>query len=145
MSIPEYAFELHPMKAVAIGCRDAARQKGIPIRNELKTLILETGIGLAALHLRGNEKASLRSIKRALKTKRASLASSEVLGSIGLKPGCVCPFVREVWQLRSLVSVNVLDLEYVSTNNGTTDFCIFFNPKLLLLSNNVVTGVYADS
>ena len=72
-----------------VSCRDAAAARGIPLRNELKTLILETTAGLVAVHLPGNERLSLRRLKRFLEVDEAKLASTESLREIGLEPGTV--------------------------------------------------------
>ena len=125
-----------------VTCEQAAREKGIPLENELKTLVLETSLGLRALHLRGNKKASLRSVKRFLHAEQAHIASSERLDTLRLLPGTVCPLLEPVWSLSHLVSSQVLQLAFVSTNNGTRRGYYRFSPSILLSAKDVSIGEF---
>lgn len=123
-------------------CEEAAKAKGIPLKNELKTLIFNTSNGLHALHLPGNKKVSLRAVKNFLKVKEACLAGKDKLQALSLTPGTVCPLTAPVWHLPHLVSQEVLELDFVSTNNGTKKGYIIFNPNLLLSATNLKVGKF---
>ena len=123
-----------------VSCSQAAAAKNIPLQNELKTLILRTADGLYAVHLRGNKKLSLRAVKRFLNVKEACLLSVLEMNTIGLTPGTVCPFLLPVWNMRQLLSSTLLDLEFVSTNNGTLTGYFIFQPQLLLNVPHVELG-----
>src|SRR5258708_5564540 len=75
--------------------------------------------GIVVVHVPGTKMISLRSVKRALGVKQARLASLSKLAELALTPGTVSPVLDPVWSLRHLISSDVLDLEYVTTNNGT--------------------------
>ena len=60
-------IETYALTQEVTTCEEAAKAKGIPLKNELKTLIFSTSKGLHALHVPGNRKASLRNSKKCLK------------------------------------------------------------------------------
>jgi prolyl-tRNA editing enzyme YbaK/EbsC (Cys-tRNA(Pro) deacylase) len=123
-----------------ITCAEAAASKKIPIENELKTLVLKTSDGLRALHIRGDKQASFRKVKKHLDVQQASMASAEDLDLLGLLPGTVCPILEPVWNLRHLIDAKVLELEFVSTNNGTRSHYFRFSPQILLAADEVGIG-----
>ncbi|MDR0437124.1 MAG: YbaK/EbsC family protein [Bacteroidales bacterium] len=127
-----------------VSCKEAADAKGIPLSNELKTLILDTSDGLYALHIRGDKKANLRSIKKILNTDEACLASEETLEELRVVAGTVTPYLRQIWNLPQLLSCEVLLCEFVSTNAGVRDKYIIFDPSLLTAHSNTRIGCFYD-
>jgi prolyl-tRNA editing enzyme YbaK/EbsC (Cys-tRNA(Pro) deacylase) len=125
-----------------ITCEEAAKAKGIPLENELKTLVITTGARTYALHLPGDKKASLRKVKQFLGTEQACLISPRDLAEMGLSPGTVSPVIDPVWSLSHLVSARILDLPYVSTNGGTRREYFKFDPKILLNAREVAVGEF---
>jgi prolyl-tRNA editing enzyme YbaK/EbsC (Cys-tRNA(Pro) deacylase) len=125
-----------------VTCDEAAASKGIPIENELKTLILTTSQGLQALHVRGDKHASFRKVKKFLRVKQAFMASKDDLRQMGLLPGMVCPILEPVWNLRHLIDAKVLELKFVSTNNGTRSQYFVFPPHILLTADSVSIGEF---
>lgn len=123
-----------------ITCEEAAAARGIPLANELKTLILRTHDGLVAAHLPGDGVLSLRKVKDRLETAEAYLADPEDLLEIGLSAGTVSAVLDPVWRLPHLVSRRVLDLTEVMTNNGTRTGYFAFDPALLVEAADVVVG-----
>lgn len=126
-----------------VSCKEAATAKGIPLVNELKSLILETSKGLYIVHIPGNRYLDLRKIKKFLNIKSACLASKEVLASLGMQPGTVTPFDKNIWNLTHLASEEIFDLKFVSTNNGNLDEYISFMPNLLLKIPNIYVGNFS--
>lgn len=134
----EYNFDLYMLPQSVISCREAANIKRIPLVNELKTLILETSNGPCAVNLTGNKQLSLRKVKNKLQIDNVCLASLDALKNLNMLPGTVCPFLPQVWFLPNLIDTSILDLEFVSTNNGTRNKCITFPPNLLLRNKKAV-------
>jgi len=128
-----------------ISCSQAANAKGIPIKNELKSLILTTSKGLCLLNIPGDENASLRSVKKVLDVDEAFLANTEQLKSLHVQSGSVCPFLPQLWCLPQLISHDLLKLSFISTNNGTRNNYIIFCPKLLLQSERHIVGCFSKS
>jgi len=91
-----------PLSSNVITCEYAAKVKGIPLRNELKTLILTTDKGLYVLNLPGNMYADFRAVKRYLGVNEACLASLEDLKKLGFQKGTVCPALKKYGNCHSL-------------------------------------------
>lgn len=125
-----------------VKCDEAASAKGIPLENELKTLLLATQKGFVALHLPGNADASFRSVKNALEIREACLATPNELASFGLRPGTVCALKDPVWSLPHLISKRVLQMDMISTNNGTQRGFYRFHPSVLLEADSVMLGEF---
>jgi len=51
-----------------------------------------------------------------LDVKQASIASEEELKSLDLRKGAVCPVSNRLWDMPQLISKEVFELDYVSTN-----------------------------
>jgi hypothetical protein len=62
---------------------------------------------------------------------------------LSLVPGTVCPLTAPVWHLPHLVSQELLELDSVSTNNGTKKGYIIFNPNILLSAAHLKIGKFA--
>jgi prolyl-tRNA editing enzyme YbaK/EbsC (Cys-tRNA(Pro) deacylase) len=123
-----------------VSCEEAATEKCIPLENELKTLMMNTSKGIIALHVRGNKKANLRSLKNALECDEVFLLEGSKLKEIGLSPGTVSAVLEPVWSYPHFISRSLLSLEFVSTNNGTLKGYFQFSPKLLLNAKTVTLG-----
>jgi prolyl-tRNA editing enzyme YbaK/EbsC (Cys-tRNA(Pro) deacylase) len=123
-----------------ITCEQAAAARGIPLAQELKTLIVRTDEGLIAVHISGDSKLSLRKVKTALGTSQAYLVSDTELAELGLSPGTVCAVLDPVWKLPHLVSHRVFALESVMTNNGTRTGYFTFHPSVLTEASEVSAG-----
>jgi prolyl-tRNA editing enzyme YbaK/EbsC (Cys-tRNA(Pro) deacylase) len=115
-----------------VSCESAAAAKGVGLGHELKTLVFEADLGLALAHLRGDRRLSLRAVKRCVPTRQAKLASVATLASLGVEPGTVTPFHPLLWGLPHVISRDVLDLNWVTTNAGVRDEYVVFDPVLLL-------------
>ncbi len=115
-----------------VTCEEATIARGIPLRNELKTLIIETTRGLFAIHLPGNERLSLRRLKRILEVDEARLAGPSILQGLGIVSGAVSAVLEPVWSLPHLIDRSVVGLNFVATNNGTLRGYFRFDPRILL-------------
>ncbi|MBI4882999.1 MAG: TIR domain-containing protein [Actinobacteria bacterium] len=137
---PGDSLAVHRLTKEVISCEEAAAARGIPLVNELKTLILRTHDGLVAAHLPGDGVLSLRKVKDRLETAEAYLADPEDLLAIGLSAGTVSAVLDPVWSLPHLVSRRLLDLRQVMTNNGTRTGYFAFDPALLVEAPDVVVA-----
>jgi len=133
-------FIIFELTSNVVSCEEAATAKNIPLLNELKSLILTTSAGPHILNLPGDKRADLHAIKRRLAIKEAHLASGEMLRSLNVRPGTVCPFLKNLWSLPQLISQELLHLSYVSTNSGELNKYIIFDPMLLSFNENAIVG-----
>ena len=131
---------VYELASDVLSCTEAASAKSIPLENELKTLIITTGTQKFALHIRGDRRASLRKVKRFLNSEQAYMVSPQRLAEMGLKIGTVSPVLEPVWSLPHLISQNILDLDFVSTNNGTRHGFFRFSPRVLLEARSSSVG-----
>jgi len=141
--VPGLNYEIKSLKHNVVSCLEASTAKGLPLQNELKSLILSTSSYICVVHLPGNKNVNLRSIKRKLNVNEVYLASRDILASLDVPPGTVCPFVDSIWKLPQLVSEDLIDLQFVSTNAGELNRYIVFNPQVILQNPNVVTGIFS--
>jgi prolyl-tRNA editing enzyme YbaK/EbsC (Cys-tRNA(Pro) deacylase) len=143
VEIGNVVLQPHKLSEEVISCRQAATAKGIPLKNELKTLIIQTSAGMYAVHLPGNKGASFRAIKKFLNVDEAFLANETQMQQLGLIAGTVSPVKQIVWNLPHLISQELLELEFVSTNDGTRSGYVIFDPKILLKAQNARVGRFS--
>jgi prolyl-tRNA editing enzyme YbaK/EbsC (Cys-tRNA(Pro) deacylase) len=142
---PGLTLPSHPSSKAVVTCKDAAAARGIPLTNELKSIVLEANKEVVVVHVPGDKYVSLRAVKRTLGLTQAHLASPEMLSELVLTPGTVCAVLEPVWSLRHLISEEVFQLSYVSTNDGTLNGYFVFPPDLLLLAEHVQIGEFSRS
>jgi prolyl-tRNA editing enzyme YbaK/EbsC (Cys-tRNA(Pro) deacylase) len=123
-----------------VSCDEAAGVKGVDLERELKSLLLTTSHGPVLVHVRGNHQLSLRAVKKALATHEARLASLSELTDLGSAPGTVHPFASALWELPQLVTQELLDLDWVTTNAGEASTYVVFGPQLLLAAPKASVG-----
>lgn len=142
LGIKNSTYEIHRKKLSkeVITCIEASSAKEFSLKNELKSLLLKTSKGFYVVHLAGNKKVSNRKIKIFLKCKEASMATRDELNSFGLIPGTVCAIINPIWELPHLISEEIFNLDFISTNDGTRTGYYIFSPEVLLLSNNKWIG-----
>jgi prolyl-tRNA editing enzyme YbaK/EbsC (Cys-tRNA(Pro) deacylase) len=143
LSLRDFNYTIHTLSRNVVSCEDAAREKNIPLKNELKTLILTTSNGQVATHLSGDRKVDLRKIKHLLAVKEACLASKETLAKLGVQPGTASPFVDSIWNLKQLISNEIMSLDFVSTNNGELNEYVVFPPAALLINPDIMVGQFS--
>jgi prolyl-tRNA editing enzyme YbaK/EbsC (Cys-tRNA(Pro) deacylase) len=141
---PPLNLESKKLSRNVITCAEAAAAKGFELRNELKSIVVQTRMGMVAVHLRGDREVSLRKVKRELGLKEAYLASEEMLARIGLSPGIVSAVKEPLWSMTNLLSASVLELEFVSTNDGTLNGYYVFSPQVLATCPRVIIGDFEE-
>jgi prolyl-tRNA editing enzyme YbaK/EbsC (Cys-tRNA(Pro) deacylase) len=127
-----------------LDCVNAARARNVPLIHELKHLLLETGAGYHMVHLTGNVRLSLREVKRHLGRKEARLADLAKFPDARLRRGTVCPFLEPLWPLPHLVDQAVLQMPWMTTNDGTTRGYVKFDPEILSMAPNCAVGNFSD-
>jgi prolyl-tRNA editing enzyme YbaK/EbsC (Cys-tRNA(Pro) deacylase) len=137
---PGLGLASQPLDREVVSCVEAAAAKRIPLRHELKSLVLDTSRGTVVVHIPGDMQLSLRKVKRQLTVEEAFVAPPERMAALGLIPGTVCAVLDPVWSLPALVSRAVLSLDFVSTNNGTRCGYFRFAPEILLTAASVTLG-----
>jgi prolyl-tRNA editing enzyme YbaK/EbsC (Cys-tRNA(Pro) deacylase) len=142
-SLNELNMKIYYLSRNVISCEEAAREKHIPLKNELKSMVLTTSDGLAVIHIPGDKMVDLRKIKRFLAVREAYLASKEILTQLGIQPGTVSPLVDNIWNLKQLISKEIMSLSFVSTNTGDLNRYVIFHPKTLLLNPNIEIGEFS--
>lgn len=98
-------------------CREAAIARGVPLHNELKTLLVVYRGDLALLNLPGNRQVDRRSVRIALMARDFRLANTVELATLRLTRGIISPL--SLIGCRSLLDTEVLDLEWITTNAGS--------------------------
>jgi prolyl-tRNA editing enzyme YbaK/EbsC (Cys-tRNA(Pro) deacylase) len=126
------------LNAPVITCEEAARARGIPLAQELKTLLLQTHNGIVAIHLPGDGVLSLRKVKARIETAQAYLADPEELQQLGLTPGTVSAVLDPIWSMPHLISRRLLRMNKVTTNNGTLTGYFEFDPGVLAEAADVI-------
>lgn len=127
-----------------VSCGEAAAARNVPVRNELKHILLSTSKGMCIVHVPGDRRVSLRSVKRHLAVKQAKLAYlNEIQGDPRYSPGIICPFVEPFWSMHHLIDVSVLDNRWMTTNDGTLRGYLVFDPRLLGGASDVCFGEFS--
>lgn len=145
MSIDSYQMSLRRLPQPVVSCAEAALAKGISLENELKTLILLVSQELCCVHVRGDLYVDLRKVKQYLNSKEARLAPVESLAHLGVQPGTVSPYVDEIAALPHLVCRSLLRADFLSTNAGRLDRCIFLSVEdfLKMLKGPISLGDFS--
>ncbi len=141
---PGERMQVHRTSTPVITCTEAAVVRGVPLEKELKTLILNTSSGYMAAHVQGHRRVSLPKLKVALESEQASLASLEELKALGLSPGTVSAVLNPVWSLPHLVDRGVMDVDVLTTNNGTLTGYFMFKPEVLLQAPSATVDDLAE-
>lgn len=134
---PGLQMEVLELPRNVVTCEEAAMAKGIELKNELKSLILETSDGLVVVHLQGDRRLSLRKVKEYLSVKEAYIASNDLIKEHGLISGTVSAILDPVWSFTHLIDKDIFDLDFVSTNAGSLNRYFKFDPKILVSAKNI--------
>lgn len=140
---PGALLKVYSLKKEVISCEDAATAKGILLANELKTLILKTDQGLMSVSLPSDFKTSLRKIKSHENFNQAYIASIDDLNSLKISPGTVTPLLEPLWSMKQLLDKRIFEQEFMSTNNGTLNEYVKFDPQIMLKAPNFSIGNFS--
>lgn len=130
---------LHIAHGYVVTCEEAARARGIPLEQELKTLLLMIGHWRVAVHIQGSDRLCRQPLRRLFRTHDIRFINRNELRAMGLERGIINP-----WNVpKSIVHVvcrRTLAHEVMGTNAGT--FCdgILFAPFALLELQNLILG-----
>ena len=140
-SAPGLDMRTYNLDYPVISCDDAAKARGIPLANELKSLVLDTSKGHYVVHLPADGKVDLRRIKNFLDVDEAFILDPELLVTdYDLSRGRICAVLDPIWSLPHLVSKRLLTLKEVYTNNKTRIGYFKFSPKVLMQAENTALG-----
>jgi prolyl-tRNA editing enzyme YbaK/EbsC (Cys-tRNA(Pro) deacylase) len=98
-------------------CREAAAARHVPLHHELKTLLVIYRNALALLNLPGDRRIDRKFVRTALAAHEFRLANVYEIASLRLSRGIISPL--SLVGCRSLVDIEVLELEWVTTNAGS--------------------------
>jgi prolyl-tRNA editing enzyme YbaK/EbsC (Cys-tRNA(Pro) deacylase) len=111
-------------------CAQAARARNVPLRNELKTLLVVYNNAFAMLSVPGNRRISRRRVRSALSAHAFRFADSSEMQNFHLSIGTISPL--SISGCRSLLDQEVLSLDWITTNAGTLTLGLRINVEQLL-------------
>jgi Cys-tRNA(Pro)/Cys-tRNA(Cys) deacylase len=97
-------------------CAQAAKARGVPLANELKSLLIVYNQAFAMLSLPGNCRISRQRVRAALPAHEFRLAGPSELRRLHLATGTISPL--SLFGCRSLLDRKVLGLRWITTNAG---------------------------
>jgi prolyl-tRNA editing enzyme YbaK/EbsC (Cys-tRNA(Pro) deacylase) len=143
-----FIFKKYKTKNNVFSCEDAAKERKIEQKHELKSLVVKTNdSSLYVLHLSGIKYADFKNIAQKLGVKYVFLAPERDLKNLKVIKGTVCPFLESIWNLPQLISNEILYMDEVYTNCGELNGYIKFNPQYLTMNekNNIILGNFSKS
>lgn len=117
--------------APAVTCEAAALARGVPLRAELKTLLIAIAHRRIAVHLRGSDRLKSRAVRHLFHGAKNRFLTAAEVAEVGLAPGTINPW-NVIFCDYHLLCGNVLELDFVTTNLGSTTRGIRFRPTALL-------------
>lgn len=145
LKAPGKSLKTYKLDRNVVSCEEAAEAKGIPLNKELKTLVLATENGLISISLPANYSVSYWKIMIEENLSQVSLATKNDLDSLSLLPGTVTPLIEPLWSMRQLLDKKLFNMNIMSTNNGTLNGYVEFNPKIILDAPNVHIGDFSNA
>ncbi|MCP4581130.1 MAG: hypothetical protein GY839_05895 [candidate division Zixibacteria bacterium] len=128
---PGNMMQTYLLDHLVVSCEEAAQSKGIPIKNELKSIILQTSNGFICVHITGDKSISLKKAKQLLGVEEAFIAPPGLLKTINLSPGTISAVLEPTWSMKQIILKDILKLRFISTNNGTLTGYYKFDPRIL--------------
>jgi hypothetical protein len=127
--------------APVLSCQEAARARGVPLEQELKTLILSVSTFAVAAHITGDKRLNLRAVKQLFHVRDVRFLSRAILGIHGLAAGTVNPWNVNFCRY-NLLCRTVLERPQMTTNNSSLCEGVFFDPHDLLSLPSLVLGLF---
>lgn len=124
-----------------ITCNEAAIERKINLKQELKTILLHVDSKIIAVHIRGSDRLKIRTVKKLFKSKNIVFVDNLFLNNIKLSKGLINPWNIDFCQY-NLVCLQILNNRFMSTNNGKFDEGILFKTNQLLKIKNVIFGKF---
>lgn len=104
-------------------CIEAAKARGIPLKQELKSLFVNYSKDrFALLNLRGDQRINRKLARSALNTRSFRLANREELRRFDTSLGLISPLSMS--NCRLLLDPSVLRMQYVVTNAGSLNIAV---------------------
>jgi prolyl-tRNA editing enzyme YbaK/EbsC (Cys-tRNA(Pro) deacylase) len=126
-----------------VTCEHAAVARGIELRTELKTLLLQSARVHIAVHLRGDTRLCLRAVKRLLHVRDLRFVEPPLLAAVGLRAGTINPWNVPFCRYH-LLCLHVLANHEMATNAGALDVGQFFPTAALFELPNLVVGFFGE-
>lgn len=124
-----------------VTCEDAARARGIPLRQELKTLMLFANQQLTAVHLSGADRLIRRAVRRTVHAHDIRFVRVDELRLWDLEPGTINPWSVPADTVH-LVCLRALAIPVLATNDRTLTGSYFFSSSVLRELPGVEIGVF---
>src|ERR1700743_2210709 len=105
-------------------CNEAAAARGIPLWQELKTIILEAETRCMAVHLRGDQRVNFRAVKQATGVRDVRFLDLS-RGNVNLSCGTINPWNVDFCK-QNMLDNSVLRIQIMATNNAIHTEGIFF-------------------
>ena len=96
----------------------AAKIRGDKLKQGAKAIIMKANGNFVLIIISGEKKINSKKLKKILKSKDLSFASSDKLRNLGLESGNVPPF-GSILELRTYVDESLLENEEISFNAGS--------------------------
>lgn len=126
-------------------CEEAVAARGVPLQNELKTILYESAVGPFVVHVPGDMKIDQRRVKMACGCKDIRPASAEMLDKFGIERGTVSPFFEPIWSMSQYMSDELTTRRPLTTNSNSLTGYHFFEPEELLVAPFILVGQYAKT
>ena len=124
-----------------VSCERAAAARGIELRAELKTLLLQSAGLRFAVHLRGDTRLCTRTVKRLLRIRDLRFLEPTFLIAAKLRAGTINPWNVPFCRYH-LVCLRVLANREMATNAGVLDAGHFFLTDALFDLPNLIVGFF---
>jgi hypothetical protein len=124
-----------------VSCEEASQARGVALKTELKTLILQAKWTIVAVHLRADHRLQLRRIKKLLRVKNVSFMSPAQLQEHGLAAGLINPWNIAFCSLH-VVCLHTFANDIMTTNNSRLDEGVFFKTEDLFMLPNLIVGFF---
>jgi prolyl-tRNA editing enzyme YbaK/EbsC (Cys-tRNA(Pro) deacylase) len=127
-----------------VTCVEAAKARKVPLSRELKHLIIDASGTLCLVHIPGDREVQLEKVASSLSLKfsKVNLANIVQINDDRIKRGIICPFKQPFWSWKHLIHKDLLDNDWMTTNDGTKKGYIRFDPKLLCHAKKHVINIY---
>lgn len=122
-------------------CKEAAMARGIKLKQELKTIVLDVNGRKIAIHIRGCDRIDIRAVKKIFRHKNICFANENFLSKYNLATGLINP-----WNIPfctyQLVCLKVFQNRFMGTNNSCKTEGVLFQIDQIFDFNNLILGYF---